>query len=525
MIHLSKRGRRLFFPLLGLLLISETSTAGCVFGGEEKVDMYLNPETQFWGDFVGRQELYTSFVGKCNEDAGKYLMISMGVSQASQDSSVRDTFIFDTYKPALCQFKDAMSMKAMEPARQAEQFSQQFRILRSCFDIKVNDLANHPLQYKASQENCQIIPMNDGGVLLRGDMCFIKIGARNQYAITPVLKNECLQPDFLKNKGLMPQDLQANLNILVAGDDSGLSQDLTHIGLRPIRVSIVPKSKSIALTDDYGKESPRFVTTYSADVDWGGLHIYPAEERTKIDLSLLASNFSEKSCAGDYCTRASNYLQPLFGQVEIYEMNPGRRPQLKEEWWDGGFAAPNWQGFITGMGFTSNENIFVPGRKYHIRMTFQDPTDDYAIFLSGLTQMLVNLSSMEGSTVGIDVLPAIGSLQQLGVFPSLPGAGSLRSNNQPVNLTAISKGLSDIVANRIWPAYYSKICDSSTSSCLSLGKQKFYQRLSLEFVAGGIDPESGELIIKNLATQKESKIFQSYPMAQRPFPTITCGDK
>lgn len=338
-----------------------------------------------------------------------------------------------------------------------------------------------------------------------------------------MLKNECLQPDYLKSKGLDAQDLQANLNVLVAGDDSGLSQDLTHIGLRPLRLNIVPHSKSISMSDNFGAEVPRFATTYSVDVDWGNVHIRPSGDRTKIDLSFLASNFSDPSCFGTHCTRSSNYIQPVFGQVEIFELKKNLRPELKEEWWDGGFADPNWQGFITGMGFTSSEAIFTPGRKYRMQVTFQDPTDDYAIYLSGLNQMLVNLANIEGGTVGVDTLPALSVLQQLGVFPSMSGTSGLRRDDQPVNLAEISKGLNGIIANRIWPTYYGDICDPQKSSCLKLGKQKFYQKLTLEFTAGEVDTDSGELTLNDVSLQKESTVFKSYSLAPRGFPTISCG--
>lgn len=522
MINLLKNGRGLFFLLLGVSSTPMISSASCQFGNEEKIELFLTPQTKSWGDFSGRQEITPSTVTKCGEDAGKYLMISLGVSQASDNAAVRDTFIFNTYKPGACRLNNSASMQKISSNRLAEQFSQQYKMLRSCYDLKVNDIGKAALKFKSKQEHCKIQPTPDGGALLKGDMCFIKISGNNQFAFLPILKSECQDPDYLRSLGLMPQDLEANLNILVVGDDSGNSEDLAHIGLRPIHMSVTPNSKSIPLSDDNGPEMPRFVTNYSADVDWGPLHIRSGGEKTQIDLTLLASNFSDKSCVGNECTRASNYTQPVFGQVQVFGLK-NHRPELLQEWWDGGFASPNWQGFLSGLGFSVNEEVFKVGERYRIQMTFQDPTDDYAIYLSGLSQMLINLGGLQDTNVGIDAVPAVDVLQQLGIFPSLSGTSDLRSANQTVSLTQATQGLASIIANRVWPAYYGKVCDSSKTKCLKLGKQKFYQRLTMEFTAGRNSDDTGEMILENVMTQKESTVFKSYPMSQRSFPSITCG--
>ncbi len=520
------KGRGFFLILLGLfmgvLVAPMISLALCIMGEDGKMQLFLSPENKTWGNFSGKEDVFPSTVSRCKEDASRYLMLTLGVARSGKQSNLKEVYIFDNYKPEKCELKNSLSILGMMEPLAQEHFSQQYKLLRSCFELKVDDINGLPLVFKENQEHCQIKKSPEGGVTLNGDLCFLKISSRSQFAILPVIKNECRDADYLKKLGLMPQDLEASLDVLVAGDDTGNSMDLTQIGSRPILLNVAPPSKLAKLSEDFGPEMPRFVTDYSADVDWGKVSIRPGKT-TQINLSVLASNISDKNCQGDDCFRMSNYVQPVFGQVEVFEMKNSNKPVLIEEWWDGGFAAANWQGFVTGTGYATNEELFTPGKKYRIQMTFQNPTDDFEIYLSGLNQILINLSAMTGGVVGIDVIPGLQTLKQLGVFPPFMGTGGLKGDDQGVNLGQIIKGLSGIISSHVWPTYFEKVCDPTKASCLKLGKQKFYQRLSMEFTAGETDISTGEMSLEDLNLQKESTVFHSYNMTSKAFPEFRCG--
>lgn len=519
-----KRSCLLLLPIFGILSGPSQSFAGCVMGGDEKVEIFLTPEKGAWGNFSGKTEFAPSSITRCREDSNKYLMLTLGVSRPGKEANLRDVYVFDNYQPEVCELKNSLSMKRISLEGDHENFNQQFKLLRSCFELKVDDINGETISFNEKQTYCKVRKTSDGGVFLSGDMCFLKISNRNQFSVLPVLKNECRDSKYLQNLGLMAQDLEANLDIFVAGDDSGNSMDLTQLGSRPILLNVTPLSNLLPLSEDFGPEMPRFSTNYNVNVDWGRVSIRPGPKSTQIRVSVLASNLSEKVCKGDICIRNSNFVQPVFGQIEVFELKANRKPLLIEEWWDGGFASPNWQGIIPGIGYAVDSELFSPGKKYRIQVTFQNPTDDYAIYLSGLSQMLINLNTVNNGVVGIDTIPGLETLRQLGVFPKFMGTAILRGNDQGVDLSETIRGLSGIIANRVWPTYFENICDDAKSSCLKLGKEKFYQRLVMEFTAGDTDISTGEMSLEGASLQKLSNIFNSYDLATRTMPEFSCGD-
>jgi hypothetical protein len=287
-------------------------------------------------------------------------------------------------------------------------------------------------------------------------------------------------------------------------------------------LNVTPSSKVAPLSEDFGPGMPRFSTDYNVDVEWGRVAIRPTKSTTQINLSVLASNFSEEICESSDCYRSSNFIQPVFGQIEIYELNKNKKPTLIEEWWDGGFAAANWQGFISGFGYSTVGELFSLGKKYRIQMTFQNPADDFAIYLSGLNQILINLNAMNGGTIGIDSIPGLQNLKQIGIFPSYIGTSVLKNDDQSVNLSQIIKGLSEIISSRAWPPYTERVCNTSQNSCMKIGKTKYFHRLIMEFTAGEMNYETGLLDLNDVNLQKESKIFKGYGMQSRGFPEIYC---
>jgi hypothetical protein len=257
------------------------------------------------------------------------------------------------------------------------------------------------------------------------------------------------------------------------------------------------------------------------NADWGPISIKSGSE-TEINLSFLVSNLRDEKCVNGSCTSTSNFVQPFFGQIELFQLRKNGTPQLIEEWWDGGLVPPNWQGFVKGMRYRVEDQLIVPGVKYRLVATFQDPTDDYAIFLSGLKQMLIRQYSVEGSTVGIDSIPALSTLKSLGVIPGFAGVRDLSSNDQVVELREAINGLEKLIYSPIWPPYYNSIC-ANDSGCMELGNKKFHQRLVLEFTAGQ-DLSNGIVKLENIKMRKDSPIFNGYPMQATEFPKFQCGE-
>ncbi len=518
-------GSRGWSLLLGAALLMQVppAQAGCIVDNDEKIEINISPETQSWGDYSGRQVITASKVYKCEQDAGRYLMVSLGGVQWNSSSGARENHMFGNYDTKACVLESSKTASIKYDSMKTEDhFSRQYKFLRACVDIRVVDLGGSPIIAEDFQKYCEVERIGDNAVTLRGDMCFLKIKSQNQFSVQPVLNPDCLDSNYLQKMGVQAQDIFANLNILTAGDDSGLSQDLDYIGSRPLHINITPNSKMLKLTEDIGTSVPRFTTSYSVNADWGPIKIFSyGNENTELDLSFYVSNMSDPKCIGDNCGSYSNFMQPFVGQVELYQLSSKRKPELIEEWWDGGLVPPNWQGFIQGIKYKVPDKLITSGGRYRIVATFQNPTDDYAIFLNGLQQMLIRLYNTEGATVGIDTIPALRTLQELGTISGLGGLGNLNSNDQTVGLAQTMNGLEGIIKSTVWPPYYESVC--SGGKCTGFTNKKFYQRLVFEFTAVQ-NKGTSEVLFKDMQMQKISPVFDGYPMQKGNFVSLKCGN-
>lgn len=505
---------------LGMMLVGPWAHSACIVENEDKIQINISPETKSWGDYHGQETITGSRIVKCQEEAGRFLMLSLGAVQWGPSSEVKDSYIFNSFEPGSCQLENSRSISFYKPQVTKDNFERQYKFLRSCIDLRVADTRGGALVVNEKQPFCDITRIDNSAVLMRGSMCFVKIRAQNDYAVQPLLRNECLDPSYLDAMGIEAQDIYANLDTLVTGDDSGTNTDVRHVGSRPVHINITPKNGLLPLSEDFGVRVPRFTTSYTVDGDWGPVSIRSREDRTQIDLSFLVSNIADRSCKGSSCSSSSNFMQPFVGQVELFRLRDSARPELIEEWWDGGLVPPNWQGVMKGISYRIPDRLFHPGAKYRLVATFQDPTDDYAIYLNGLKQMLIRLFDTQGATVGVDVLPAITTLGDLGIIPPFAGMGGLHSNNQTVSLSQTMEGLEGVIASTVWPPYYERAC-ADTETCMRMGKRKFHQRLVLEFTAA-MDPEGGNVELMDVRMQKNSPVFKSYPMQAGDFPSLRC---
>ncbi|UXR65976.1 hypothetical protein EZJ49_06910 [Bdellovibrio bacteriovorus] len=507
--------------LIGSLTMWNSAHAsGCVVDSDEKIQIQISPATQSWGDYSGNQLIPSTLVDKCEKDSGRFLMISLGSAFWDTTNTGLNTSIFGDHAARNCRINNSQNLGEFKRDPATESLQRQYKFIRSCFDVRVVDVGGEPLIAKENQEFCQIKREDDGALTLSGDMCFLKIRARNKFAVQPVFKRKCLDPAYLQELGVEPQDMYAKLNTLVAGDDTGNSEDLTHIGSRLLHLNIAPSSKLLNLTEDFGLMTPRFVTDYSVDSDIAGIELKQQSDLAELQLKFLVSNLAQKKCAGAQCASISNYTQPFFGQIELYNLGKNRQT-LVDEWWDGGLVPPNWQGLVPGMKFRLSEGSLREGGRYRLIVTFQNPTDDYAIFLSGFKQMLLAMYDTEEAQVGIDIFPNISSLSNLGNLPSFGGLGSLVRHNQGVALGEVVRGLDGIIQSQIWPPYYERVCNDQIS-CTKVGNKKFHQKFIIDFVVGGVDMETGAQILRDVSISKRSVLGGNYDNKTSGFASLTC---
>lgn len=224
-----------------LLFAGPPVSAACIVENDDRIQLNISPETRSWADYLGQMAIPASKVVKCQEEAGKFLMFSLGSVQWGPSSESKDSFIFDTFEPGQCELKNSRSIASYTPQVIRDNFQRQYKFIRSCIDLRVADTRSLPLIANEKQEFCDVQRIDESAVLLRGSMCFVKIRAQNDFSVQPLLRAECTDPAYLKSLGVEAQDLFANLDTLVVGDDSGVSPDVRHVGSRAVSINITPQ--------------------------------------------------------------------------------------------------------------------------------------------------------------------------------------------------------------------------------------------------------------------------------------------
>ncbi len=510
---------------LGLILIAPSlSNAQCKMSKPGSADFFYSPETNNTGHFGTGTDLGPApvLIDRCQQDSGKYLLLTTGIVRPSIISDTSQIIVDGKMEPSQCSVTDVYNDTPQTDLDGINFTSAQLKALRTCTYISVQDEQRAPIEFRP-QSLCKIT-REEGGILrLEGTLCFLRIRPNNRFAVSMTLKQECKSQAYLNQNGISPQDLNIALNAYVTGDDSGLSTDVTPIGSVPNRIYIQPPTGLLPLNEDYGLETPRFVSDYAGDVQMGQVQISGQDLTFHIEPYVYFNNNAPQVCKNGICSSPSNFNQPLTGEFELREvLNNQGQTRFIDGWWGGTIVKPHWQGLLRLKGHAVEEYEIKEGRRYQLTMTLIDPTEDFYIFISDYTQFLINLNDILG-TAGIDSLVGIGGLSGLGGIPGMPVIPGLPSSTDlSTTINQVVKALQKLGKARDWPGYYDRVCSLDYKNCMVAGKNKYFVKLTTEFTLGPTDPNTGTYTLKNVVVKRDSPIMEKYSRSLSKLPEVKC---
>jgi hypothetical protein len=521
-----KLSYQLLFLILSLILMmGDTSFALCKMSRDPKFNYFASFEANAIGTFGEGSNLNfaPSTIERCQQDAGQFLMISLGVRRTNLFSDTADISFDGKITDAQCKIKNSFLKNAPDFAESQNFLSEQYKALRSCTYLEIYDLGGKPLVFNNQQAHCTLTTLPGNIVKAEGDYCFFRIQPNNRFAIGTVIRPECKDEAFLKANHINPQDIEASLNTYIVGDDTGTSEDVNPIGSSRVRLYIAPSTQQLALTEENGPENPRFPTEYTAEIHMGEFKLRGSLGNYVSDLSLLVDNRSPRVCKNGFCTSPSDFDLPVVGEAELQQLNPNGTHTFIDSWWHAGIAPARWQGLMKSAQHNLNEVEFKPGTRYSLTVTFVDPYEDFSLFLKGMEQLLIDLRGMQG-TAGIDSIMPIPSLTELVGLPPLESLPALRSPDMSAEMDRILETMNKLGQDRQWPSYYDHVCDSTRATCIRSGKAKYFLKLTTEFTVAGIDEQNSQVLLKDITVTRESPQFENYRKAIQEFPKVVCGE-
>lgn len=514
----------IYFGFSLALFLAIDVHASCTMSRARQINIFSNAYAGTSGIFLGSADIKaSSFINKCETASGHYLMLSLGVSRASVYSDTMDISLDGRIANTNCQLTDLPVPLKYGHAEIADIFDKKHSALRTCFFISVTDPTGSPISFKADQPHCKITTPQQGFLNLEGDLCFLKLRPTTQLMVTPTLREECLNPNFLKDNHIEPQDIQAVLNAYVVGDDTGLSTDVDPIGSRSLRWYLSPPQELFPLTESGENENLMFPAEYNVDIHMGEIKLAQSAQGTSIASSLFVDNTAKKNCSGAVCSSPSSYLQPVYGEFELQKINSGKKNESLDIWYSGGMAGPNWQGLIKSSAHTLHDVQLEPGQNYMLSITFTDPFDDYMLFLNWTKQLLIDLSKMGGGLPGISTIEPLRELNGLGVLPKFPSLPSLGTPMGEDILQSVLVNLQNLVGTRVWPNSYTKVCNGERTNCIKSGSEKHYIRLEFQFTAIKYNSDAGAWDIGEMQIKKKSSVFESYQRLIKKLPRFECS--
>lgn len=511
--------------LFGAILMAAGETFACRASRDLKHSFTINfeetPAIRVYGEGTG-STILPQTIDKCTESAGQFLMLSKGIYMPTLVSDVADISL-DGEIPSdnICKIENPLFAKPLSHDQKKDLVRRQHRFLKECGFISVAELSGRPLRYNARQQFCKITNMGPSIAKLEGDYCFLQINPSYNLAITLGINPECATPEKMRSLGLEFGDIEATLNSYVTGDASGMSTDVDPIGSSRYRFTLQAPQNLIELSEDMGPEAPRFPTTYKAEMNMGDLQFRPSgEDRVDLDMYLSVDNMDSPSCKDGLCTGPSSYNIPVAAEVEIYRLPPAGKPQLVDGWTTGTIAQGSWKGLMRLPQQTIDGLYMKKGEQYKVVVTMIDPYDDFYIFLTRAEQFLVDLKGANG-VAGLDSIPSLVALTNLAGMPDLVGLPSITTSDLNSDLEQSLGFFKKLGATRLWPTYYSRLCDPTHGKCFEAGKQKFWNRFTTHFTVGDLSPNN-IYNLSDIRVTKESPQQVIMNKAVKTLPRYSC---
>jgi hypothetical protein len=484
---------------------------------------YEKPYAGLFADGTAVKDIRPTIVDRC-EGSGSYLMVALTLRTQKANGRTGDISFTNKFKDDSCKIINSPFPVAQSYEEKLSVFEKQYQLLRSCTFYDIVDIDDNEIGLPETQPAAKIEILGKNHIRAEGDFLYLKARPSNRFAIGIGLKKECTRASTIKALGLEPGDLQALLNTYIAGDASGNTTDLTSIGSTRVRLALTAGSELMNVSAlDEPSNVPSWPSTFKTNVEFGTVTIKPENDaRSKIDFTPLIDNLGPKKCRNGICSSENSFQTPVSGLIELTDLNGSRRKVI-ESWYFGASAPGQYQGFLESVSKYLDPGLISVGKRYSIEMTMVDPYEDFILFKSGLSQMLVDLTGL-GSIAGLDVMQAFSGISTVTGMRSMNGlSGMVGPDADQIIQTAI-KELEEYKGPQNWPPFYEKSCLGKTGTCFSRGQVKYLKKIGAEFTIGELKQDRSYQL-ENMRIYSNDPVFGYVQRKNTAAPFVDCSGR
>lgn len=512
--------------VLGFFFSSDSRA--CVASRSPRINYFLSYERPYAGlfaDGASIQDIRPTIIDNCSSAVGQYLMISLALRTQKPTGRTADVSLINRLKDDSCQIKNSPFPVAQTYEDKSKNFEKQYALLRSCTYYDIVEIDDNELLLPETNPACKIEVLGKNHIRAEGDFCYLRVRANNRFAVGVGLKKECTRESTIRSLGLEPGDLQALLNTYLAGDTSGSTTDLTQVGSTVVRLALTSSSDLMPVSATQEPNNvPSWPTTFKANVEFGSLSIKTQRDaRSQLDIMPLVDNFgTAKKCRAGICSNEFAFQAPIAGLVELSEYRNGRK-KVVDSWYYGASAPSQYQGLLSSASKYLDPGLITIGKRYSIEMTMVNPYEDFLLFKSGLTQMMIDLSSLV-TTAGLDVIQSFSSLGAVMGIKNINGLGSLSGPDAGQIIASALDELNDFKGPQHWPPYFDQMCINKGEACYTKGRVKFLKKIGAEFTVGEVR-EDQSYSLENVMIYSNDPVKGFQPRVNNQFPSVSCTNR
>jgi len=515
-----------------LCVLSLKATMACKAKGPIRMSVAISTEDSSRFFFNGKSVFKDKpeiTVDQClpTANAQKFVMVAMAI----------DNFVL-TNKTGSHSLNDDLSTRGdrcriennpfsnQTPEERKEKLFERREVLNHCATIQVTDFSSAGIQYPEEQVGCDVMPVSENSVNMKGAFCYFSPTAESQYSVHLEIDEKCYDTSYLAYNKIALQDINGLLNTYIAGDASGRSSDLTATSVTDVRFSINPLKSIMGISESYGESRPVWPSVWSiGNVELGNIRIQKgySESADLIQVPFIVDNRCKRSCNNQgLCSSSCDYTQPVVGRYNLYERVNGKFEYLKT-WYDGSVAPAQYQGFLYGSGYEIPNNFLAEGKTFMVEVEFDEPDLAFAHFDGRIKESLrlrqnqLPEISREGFVNEIPVFSLIDNINKIPGFDPIDNGVMFNSLGLSRDFQENLRRLNNYLDTSFWPPYFDKLCDTATGRCKKIGDAKV--KLAMTF---SLTEEDDEYEVENVRISRRGNLGKNYGFKSQPKYKINC---
>lgn len=477
----------------------------------DSIQLYVSP-TSGWSGSVGTLPPIASVGGFSSGDLGRWLTLANGPEFVNLIGGHSAAFT-GQLNPDNCSVRDgavALNLKTWD--EKLALYRQQTRQLNRCLQLRVQDVAG--IVPATEHPACEVEKISDNEAIARGGLCYFRVNPNSSFTVKYEINPECTDANNFSRLELSPLDLFAYSGFYISGDSTGRSTYLKPVGSSSLRFSIEAPPSDVKLSVDMGQGSPRWPVQAFPDVHMGEVEIFGKGDESRFVPRLFFKN----QCLGEQ-NAACNYAMPIGVQFTLKDIS-GDRIQTLDQWYTGGIAPAQWEGFFPTQRDMTNFK-FKAGGRYRLEADLTYLSLYHRLFKEGFKTFLIQrgLWTIDANAPllpippisrmpGFDTMVPVSQLPT--VSPLTPGGG----NDFQMELNQLRAMLTGID----WPPFYEEMCGDAGCARANSGEARL--KVGVDFTL--IDFKDGRGESADYRVWRESSFASEYDVETQSLIGAVC---